>query len=218
MVPLPKVVDSVKLLPPLRASNGGRRFGSGILSCMNLEIPRREHFPAAIGHAALALALFAFPALCAEKYRALTSEDGLGCEFEQSVSVSAGPGLSGTMSATATHFKCGNHDTVPVEIRTESVGLDESGRVAIRTKNFGTFYRGNKPGEFSTYEMTDSQIKKLKTFVEGGGTEEGSEDGSADSAFGRGEWMIVGLVAVVAVGILVFLRRTRPDSGGFSIK
>ena len=102
-----------------------------------------------------------------------------------------------------------------MEIKTESVGFDDNGKVAIRTKNFGTVYRGNKPGELDTFEMTDSQIKKLKTFMESGG----SEEDFADSTFGRGDWMIVvSLIAAVAVVILVFLRRTRHDSGSLSIK
>jgi len=105
-----------------------------------------------------------------EKYRALRSDDGLSCAFSQDISMSTGAGLSGTMSASANHFECKNKTGKEVEIELISAnpsvnaGL-ENGKVAIRTKMFGTVYRGNQPSTFDTYEMTDSQIKRLKTYL-----------------------------------------------------
>jgi hypothetical protein len=105
-----------------------------------------------------------------EKYRVVTKADGLSCSFYQDVSASMGTGFSGTMHATANHFQCKDKAGKKREIELIStdtnmnVGI-ENGKVAIRTKDFGTVYRGNKKGELKTFEMTDSQMKKLKTFL-----------------------------------------------------
>jgi ankyrin repeat protein len=105
-----------------------------------------------------------------ETLHAVTNSDGLSCAFTQDLSASAGYGLSGSMSASANHFKCKGRTGKEVEIELISsdpsvnAGL-EDGKVAIRTKMFGTVYRGNRPATFDTYEMTESQIKKLKAFL-----------------------------------------------------
>jgi hypothetical protein len=75
-----------------------------------------------------------------------------------------GYGLSGTMTASANHLKCVNKANKEVEIEIASVEA-ANGKVAIRTKQFGTVYRGNERGTFSAYEMTDRQIRQLKTFL-----------------------------------------------------
>ena len=107
-----------------------------------------------------------------EKPRPLTKEDGLTCSFSQDLGLSFGSnyGTSGSASATANHFKCKDKDGKEVEIEliskdsSKNAGL-ENGKVAIRTKDFGTVYRGNDEGTFDVYYMTDSQIKKLKKFL-----------------------------------------------------
>ena len=100
----------------------------------------------------------------AEKYRVLTEDDGLSCAFSQDLSISMGGGFSGSIGATKDHFKCVDKAKKEVEIELKSVGA-ANGKVAIRTTKFGTVYRGNEPGTFGTYEMTDRQIKELKTFL-----------------------------------------------------
>lgn len=99
-----------------------------------------------------------------EKYRVLKSSDGLSCQFSQDLSMTLSTPFSGTVTGTANHFTCINKAKKEVEIALKSVGL-ENGKVAIRTKEFGTIYRGNEPGEFGAYEMTDRQIRQLKTFL-----------------------------------------------------
>ncbi|MGA2905856.1 MAG: hypothetical protein ABSD98_18680 [Candidatus Korobacteraceae bacterium] len=161
----------------------------------------------------MAVALATFVSACGhkkppEKYRVVASDDGLSCEFSQEISASLGPGLSGTIRAVANHFECKDKMAGERELELESVGI-ENGKVAIRTKKFGTVYRGDEPGNFSTYEMTDSQIRQIKTFLETG------EDGSRAGQIG---WVVAGVVAVIAgVVVLAFLRRTRLDSVGISI-
>jgi hypothetical protein len=105
-----------------------------------------------------------------EKYRAVIKADGLSCSFTQDISMSMGSGFSGTMTASANHFRC--VDKIGKEREIELINNDpsrnagiENGKVAIRTKNFGVVYRGNSEGTFATYEMMDSQIKKLKVFL-----------------------------------------------------
>lgn len=100
-----------------------------------------------------------------EKPRPLTKEDGLTCSFTQDLSTSGG-----TMYATANHFKCTDKQGKEVEI--ELINTDpnknsgvEDGKVAIKTKDFGTVYRGNDDTTFDVYYMTDSQIEKLKKFL-----------------------------------------------------
>jgi hypothetical protein len=105
-----------------------------------------------------------------ERPRALTRGDGLSCAFSQDISTSLNGGLSGTMSASANHFRCKNKTGNEVEIDLISSDPNvnagvEDGKIAIRTKMFGTAYRGNQSGTFGTYELTESQIKKLKAFL-----------------------------------------------------
>jgi hypothetical protein len=57
------------------------------------------------------------------------------------------------------------------------------GKIAIRTKKFGTVYRGNEAGKLDTYEMTDVQIKQLKAFLGSCGRLEPAKQGEgADHA------------------------------------
>jgi ankyrin repeat protein len=105
-----------------------------------------------------------------ETLHALTNSDGLSCAFTQDISASVGYGLSGTMSASTNHFKCKARTGKEVEIELVSTNPNvnagiEHGKVAIRTKMFGTVYRGNSSSTFGTYEMTESQIKRLQTFL-----------------------------------------------------
>jgi len=82
----------------------------------------------------------ASPVPTTEKYRVLTSDDGLSCEFTQDMSLSLGSGFTGRMSASANHFACIDKTGKNVEIELVSsdphlnAGL-ENGKVAIRTKN-----------------------------------------------------------------------------------
>jgi hypothetical protein len=108
----------------------------------------------------------------AENYRVVNKADGLSCSFSQDISTSGGYGLGGgTMYATANHFKCVDKDGKEREIElistnvNESAGIEKNGKLAIRTKDFGTVYRRDDVGKLDEYEMTDSQIKKLKTFL-----------------------------------------------------
>ena len=94
----------------------------------------------------------------------------MSCTFSQDVTLGFGANFSGTMSATANHFKCSDRTGGKIEI--ELISIDPSrnayvqnGKVAIRTKDFGTVFRGNEQGKFDQYEMTDNQIKKLKAFL-----------------------------------------------------
>jgi hypothetical protein len=40
-----------------------------------------------------------------------------------------------------------------------------NGKAAIITENFGTILKGNEQGSFDKYEMTPSQIKRLKSYL-----------------------------------------------------
>jgi TonB family protein len=100
----------------------------------------------------------------AQKYRVVTAEDGVSCKFSQDISMSLGSGFSGTMSASANHFRCTGMAHEEVEIELISAGVD-NGKVAIRTRRFGTVYRGNEEGTLDVYEMTDSQIERLKSYL-----------------------------------------------------
>lgn len=97
-------------------------------------------------------------------YRVLTSEDGLSCAFSQDISASMDYGPSGQMSATKNHFDCTNVEGKSVSIELDSADL-VNGKVGIKTKRFGTIFRGNEPGSFDKYEMTERQILKLKKFL-----------------------------------------------------
>jgi TonB family protein len=111
------------------------------------------------------------PAKNTEKYRVLTKNDALSCTFSQTLSASVGGKLTGTITAAANHFECSDDagdEGVNVELTSAEL---ENGKVAIRTKNFGTIYRGNEAGSFYTYEMTDSQIQELRTFLKAEGVQ-----------------------------------------------
>ena len=105
-----------------------------------------------------------------EKPRPLTKDDGLKCSFSQDLGASLSSPFGGTMSAAANHFKCEDKNGKMVEIElistdpSKNAGI-ENGLVAIRTKKFGTVYRGNEEGKYDVYYMTDSKIKQLKTFL-----------------------------------------------------
>jgi len=110
------------------------------------------------------------PAKNAERYRILTRNDALSCTFSQTLSAHVGGELTGTITGVAYHFECGDDAGDEGDVELTSAEL-ENGKIAIRTKNFGTIYRGNEPGSFDTYEMTDSQIQKLKTFLNAEGVQ-----------------------------------------------
>ena len=106
----------------------------------------------------------------AQKYRAVTEEDALSCSFSQDLSLSLGSPTSGSASASANHFTCLDKANKEVEIELISSNpnvnvVPKGGKIGIRTKRFGTIYRGNEAGALHTYEMTDSQIKQLKAFL-----------------------------------------------------
>jgi TPR repeat protein len=99
-----------------------------------------------------------------DRYRVLTPEDGLSCEFSQDLSISTGYGLSGQISGTRNHFDCTDKAGKSIAIQLKSAGL-VNGKVGIVTKDFGTILKGNEEGSFDKYEMTESQIAKLKKFL-----------------------------------------------------
>jgi TonB family protein len=120
-------------------------------------------------------------------YHVVTSDDGLSCAFSQDISASVGYGLRGTMSASANHFKCKNGEGSQVDIELVSADPNvnarlENGKVAIRTKKFGTVYRGNEAGQLDRYEMTDSQIKRLKSFLATGVVSKGPPQSNKEEA------------------------------------
>jgi hypothetical protein len=97
------------------------------------------------------------------KYRALTPEDGLSCYFSQDLMFSIGGNFRGNVTAR-NHFDCtdkkGNKRGIALK-SVESV----NGRLEIKTEDFGTILRGNVEGSFDKYEMMESQIRKLRTFL-----------------------------------------------------
>lgn len=104
------------------------------------------------------------------KYRAVTREDGLSCSFSQDLSISMSSTATGSASASANHFTCTDKAGKDVEIalisRDPNVNVvAKDGQIAIRSKQFGTIFRGNEEGTFDTYEMTDVQIGQLKAFL-----------------------------------------------------
>jgi len=106
----------------------------------------------------------------AQKYRVVTKEDGLSCAFSQDLAMSLGSPSGGTVSASANHFICLDKMKKEVEIELASKDpninvIAKDGKIAIRTKKFGTVYRGDEAGKLDVYEMTDTQIKQLKTFL-----------------------------------------------------
>jgi hypothetical protein len=103
-----------------------------------------------------------------EEYRVVTPEDRLSCAFEQTedISASTGYGLSGHMSVNKIHnyLSCKDNGGVGTSIQLKSVELRD-GKAAIITENFGTILKGNRPGSFDKYEMTERQIKRLKSYL-----------------------------------------------------
>jgi len=129
-----------------------------------------------------------------EAYRVVTDADGLSCQFSQDLntsfgivmsgvgdsayinptppkSTSGGGGLSGTMWSKANHLTCKDKTGAEKEIElinkvpNLSVDLDtknKNERVVLKTKEFGLLYRDE---DSRALEMTESQIKKLKTFL-----------------------------------------------------
>jgi hypothetical protein len=120
-----------------------------------------------------------------ENYRVVTEADGLSCSFSQDIATSMGiviGGLEGesyinpgppksgvTMWSKENHFQCKDKTGTQREIElinkvpNLSVDFDhKNGRVVIKTRDFGTVYRDE---DNRALEMTESQIKKLQTFL-----------------------------------------------------
>jgi len=118
-----------------------------------------------------------------ENYRVVTEADGLSCSFSQDIATSMGIVISGlegevyinpgppksgvTMWSKENHFKCKDKTGTDREIelinKVPNLSADmKNGKLVIRTKEFGTLYREE---EHRTLEMTESQIKKLQTFL-----------------------------------------------------
>jgi hypothetical protein len=116
-----------------------------------------------------------------ENYRAVTEADGLSCRFSQDIATSMGIVMNGvadnvyinpgppksgvTMWSKANHFKrkdkAGTEREIELINKVPNLSADmKNEKVVIRTKEFGTVYRDE---EHRTLEMTESQIKKLKT-------------------------------------------------------
>lgn len=100
------------------------------------------------------------------EYGPLRLEDRLSCMFSQKLSVSIGDINRATVNLTPTqnHFDCYDKQGTRKSIELESVALAD-GKLAIKTKNFGTVLRGNSKGTFDKYEMTEQQIKDLQVFL-----------------------------------------------------
>jgi uncharacterized protein len=103
-------------------------------------------------------------------YRLITNNDGLSCAFSQDLSFSFASLSGGTVSGSANHFACsdkmGKKREIELKSNDPSTNVKEGNRkLAILTKDFGTVLRGNEAGSFDHYEMTDNQIKKLRTFL-----------------------------------------------------
>lgn len=95
-----------------------------------------------------------------EGYLVLTDDRGLSCTFTQDLSLSLTTPTGGEVRPR-NHFACLDKTKRKVEIEVVSVE-SARGEVAIQTKKFGTVYRDMMSDR---YEMTDSQIKLLKTFL-----------------------------------------------------
>jgi hypothetical protein len=85
-------------------------------------------------------------------------------------STGGGSPFSGTMWSSANHFSCtdktGKEREIALINKVPNLSADiKDGKVVIRTRDFGTVYRPNEEGKLKIFEMTDSQIKKLKTFL-----------------------------------------------------
>jgi hypothetical protein len=121
-----------------------------------------------------------------ESHRVVTDADGLSCRFSQDMATSMGLVLgdvhdqytdprppanqsgglfNGTMWSIANHFKCkdkaGKEAEIELKNKVPNLSADiENGKVALRTKDFGTVYWDE---DHHTLEMADGRIKKLKT-------------------------------------------------------
>ena len=95
----------------------------------------------------------------AEEYRALTPKDNLSCGARiDSMEFSFGGPPSGELKG----YEC-----VVKEGKTRSIKLKSTKMVAgkIETEDFGAILMKSTTGTGATYAMTESQIKKLKTFL-----------------------------------------------------
>jgi len=68
------------------------------------------------------------------------------------------------MTSARGHFDCIDKEGKERSIDLKSAGA-VGGKVGIKTKDFGTIFRGNGEGTLDKYEMTEGQIKKLKAFL-----------------------------------------------------
>jgi hypothetical protein len=95
----------------------------------------------------------------AEEYRALTPKDNLSCGARiDSMEFSFGGPPSGELKG----YEC-----LDKEGKTRSIKLKSTKMVAgkIETEDFGAILMKSTTGTGATYAMTESQIKKLKTFL-----------------------------------------------------
>ncbi len=138
-----------------------------------------------------------------ERYRPLSMSDGLSCEFSQKLLIHPGPELSGTFT-TEGHLWCRDPLGQSDEIELESIGI-EDGRVTFRTKQFGTVFRVSEAGLYKSYQMTGSQIERIKRFV---------RTGQSDLPSDQRGWFLAAVGAIVIPGLafLIFLRRTQNSS------
>jgi peptidoglycan hydrolase-like protein with peptidoglycan-binding domain len=101
-----------------------------------------------------------------EKYRALTPLDGLSCSVDQNLRASVGPRdfFSGTITGVTFELYCidkiGQWALVPIKSVEKT-----NGRTEIKTWEFGTFIWDDAEAGGSEFEMTESQIKSLRTFL-----------------------------------------------------
>jgi hypothetical protein len=98
-----------------------------------------------------------------EEYRILTPEDSFSCVFSQELSTSMLDSAHSSLTAN-NHFDCTDKGGKKVSIDLWSV-KPSGGMIEIKTKKFGTVLKGNEMGTFDRYEMKESQIKKLRTFL-----------------------------------------------------
>jgi peptidoglycan hydrolase-like protein with peptidoglycan-binding domain len=107
----------------------------------------------------------------AEKYHILTPDSSFSCDFVQDLSASVDPNnLRGNVNATGERFECeGEHGKEVSVKRTVSIELESlkrvDGKVMIKTREFGTILMPVR----GVYEMTESQITRLKTLLDAKG-------------------------------------------------
>jgi TonB family protein len=78
------------------------------------------------------------------------------------------------VTATRNHFVCTNEEGKEISIEPKSVGPVD-GKVEIKTEDIGTIRMDTEEGSFDKYEMTESQIAKLKKMLESSVTISSSE-------------------------------------------